>query len=115
MDGAYHLNELLLSFQKIRICTIKTLVTGPTLVLSKRRGLSVALNSGCPIGYMNAAAVDCGVPPSPQHGEVSYQNTSYLSVASYQCEAGYALEGSSQRQCTSSGTWSQTHPVCTGI
>ena len=51
----------------------------------------------------------------PPDGEVSYSNSRrYPSLATYACDAGFALTGEMHRQCTSSGVWDGQEPVCRG-
>ncbi len=60
----------------------------------------------------------------PEHGEVSYNSTSALSlnstavgsIATYMCSEGYNLtEGSETRLCQSNGSWSGTAAICSGM
>ena len=56
--------------------------------------------------------VDCGPLDYPEKGEVSLSGTTVGSVATYSCEAGYALDGGIKRECLASGIWSGTAPTC---
>lgn len=59
-------------------------------------------------------APPCPKLPSPANGKVtiSGQGTS-AAVASYECNRGFSLIGSSSRSC-SNGVWLGTAPVCQG-
>ncbi|GFR73983.1 sushi, von Willebrand factor type A, EGF and pentraxin domain-containing protein 1 [Elysia marginata] len=50
--------------------------------------------------------VDCGPPPPVQHADSVFTATTFGSVVTYQCNAGYTSSGSNTKQCTSEGTWS---------
>ena len=64
--------------------------------------------------FLVAAAVDCGVLGNPVNGTVSAPTTTYDSVATYSCNAGYTLTGDDVRTCLNSGLWSGSEPMCTG-
>ena len=49
---------------------------------------------------------------SIENGVVCYESTSPQSVAVYQCDSGYQLEGSMRRECKADGQWSLPEPVC---
>jgi CUB/sushi domain-containing protein len=55
---------------------------------------------------------DCGAPGAPTHGTVSAPTTTFMSIATYSCTAGYALSGATTRTCQSDQTWSSTVPMC---
>ena len=59
-----------------------------------------------------SAAVDCGTLINPQNGQVTLTATTFMSTATYSCNAGYNLSGSATRTCEASGTWSDTAPTC---
>jgi len=68
-------------------------------------------------GTWNAAEptctiVDCGALTSPANGSVSASPTTYGSTATYTCQTGYGLVGTSPRTCQADGTWSDAAPVC---
>ena len=58
-------------------------------------------------------AIDCGDPGTPSNGQHSLSNTTYNSVVTYTCDAGYTLQGSNSRTCQSSGQWNGSVPQCT--
>ena len=56
--------------------------------------------------------LDCGQPPTPGHGKVSYSSgTTYGMVATYTCNTGYDLIGQTSVTCQNNGTWTNI-PVC---
>lgn len=61
------------------------------------------------------ALVDCGTLSPPANGTVSAPTTTYGATASYACDFGYVLSGSSTRSCQSSGTWSGSAPACSPV
>ena len=57
-------------------------------------------------------AVDCGSLTVP-NGKVSTSSgTTFMNTATYTCDDGYTLNGTSTRTCQASGTWSLTAPTC---
>ena len=44
-----------------------------------------------------STGISCPAPAAPEHGEVSFQNTSFQSVASYECSYGYMMRGALTR------------------
>ena len=61
------------------------------------------------------AVVDCGALDNPENEVVLSTDTTYNSVATYSCNAGYTLTGDDMRTCQSSGVWSGSKPTCTCI
>ena len=62
-------------------------------------------------------AFDCGPLPSINGGAVEYsQETTFESVATYTCDAGFELVGGGMetRTCTETGEWSGDEPTCQG-
>ena len=60
-----------------------------------------------------AAVVNCGTLPEVSHGSFSLSSgTGHDSVATYSCDTGYVLEGSSTRQCQANEGWSGVQPIC---
>ncbi|MBI5498035.1 MAG: choice-of-anchor D domain-containing protein [Deltaproteobacteria bacterium] len=59
--------------------------------------------------------VDCGSLTSPTNGTVSAPTTTYGSTATYSCNAGYPISGSSTRTCGTGGFWSGTAPSCVQV
>ena len=62
--------------------------------------------------FTSHTGVDCGSLPNPGNGGVSLSGTVFGSVATYNCNDGFTLEGETTRQCESSGLWSGTPPTC---
>lgn len=60
-------------------------------------------------------AIDCGHLSVPLNGDVDYQETVFLSMASYTCDSGYLLTGEKKQTCEADGTWSGEPPVCSGM
>ena len=58
------------------------------------------------------AAVDCGTLTDPLNGQVTLTATTFMSTATYSCNSGYTLSGSTTRTCEANGTWSDTAPTC---
>ena len=59
--------------------------------------------------------VDCGVPDTLMNGIGRAEQTTFGSVASYQCNTGYTLVGTSTRTCQADTTWGGDVPVCNPI
>ena len=62
--------------------------------------------------YITYKAVNCNELPVPSNGERTYSGRNYNSRATFSCNTGYRLRGSSSRTCQSSGQWSGTQPSC---
>ena len=57
--------------------------------------------------------LDCGPLNNPSYGSVDTSaGTNYSSVAVYECNPGYYVDGSSRRQCQDTGSWSGSAPIC---
>ena len=56
--------------------------------------------------------VDCMELLPINNGSIVLSNTTYLSVAIYECHEGFLLQGEDARICTSSGVWSGVEPMC---
>ena len=63
----------------------------------------------------SSTAVDCGSLSNPVNGIVSYIASTYEQTATYSCNTGYNLVGSSSRRCSSTGRWSGSKPTCRGM
>ena len=64
--------------------------------------------------YFFYLAVDCGPPADLPHGNVTFLETIYGSIATYMCHSGYRLVGNSTRTCLPSGLWSTEIILCIG-
>ena len=62
--------------------------------------------------FLSFLAVDCGDPGTPTNGQRTLSSTTYNSVVTYTCNAGYTLEGSNSRTCQFTGQWSGSVPQC---
>ncbi|XP_053326046.1 P-selectin isoform X2 [Spea bombifrons] len=64
-------------------------------------------------------AASCLVPELPYHAGVNcshpISNFSFMSVCEFSCEPGFSLNGPKLIQCTSSGKWDSSPPVCSAI
>ncbi len=58
------------------------------------------------------AQILCPVLPNPTNGDVSISTRSSEGIATYTCNAGYALSGLQRRICASNGVWSGSQPTC---
>ena len=60
--------------------------------------------------------VDCGNLTNPTNGQVSTSTgrTTFAQTATYSCDPGYNLVGSTQRTCQATGVWSGSVPTCQG-
>ncbi len=65
--------------------------------------------------YKNIVIVDCGPLTDPANGQVDISSgTTLMNIASYSCDTGYTLTGSTERTCKADGMWSLYEPVCEG-
>ena len=60
-------------------------------------------------------AIQCDALSDPDNGAVSVTGTGVGDTATYTCDDGYELIGSSTRTCQSNGEWSESSPTCEGI
>ncbi len=64
---------------------------------------------------MYYTVIDCGSLADPVNGQVEISSgTTFGSTASYSCDTGYNLTGSTERTCGADGMWSLFEPVCEG-
>ena len=59
-----------------------------------------------------SAVVNCGDAGTPTNGNTMQTTTTFGSIVNHTCNVGYALNGSNQRECLESGSWSQPLPSC---
>ena len=64
--------------------------------------------------YYCCIAIQCDALSDPDNGDVSVTGTGVGDTATYTCDAGYELIGSSTRTCQSNGEWSGSPPTCEG-
>ena len=57
-------------------------------------------------------AIDCGFLPSPPNGNVELTETTFMSIAKYSCDEGFALVGNFIRVCLVNSQWSGDEPTC---
>ncbi|XP_066268441.1 P-selectin-like [Branchiostoma lanceolatum] len=72
-------------------------------------GASGAWNGSPP----TCSKINCPDLSAPANGSVSGGNA-FQDIKTFICDAGYELAGSITRQCTASGTWTGSQPVCNG-
>ncbi|XP_064387707.1 CUB and sushi domain-containing protein 1-like isoform X3 [Halichondria panicea] len=58
--------------------------------------------------------VPCGNPPTIPNGSRTFTGTTFEETATYSCENGYQLSGSSTVTCQASGSW-DTAPTCSPV
>lgn len=87
-------------------CDEGFLMVGASTIFCDAQG---AWNSSAPI----CKIVDCKDPPKIAHGVILFTSTTYLSVATYQCNKGYRLSGAKEVTCKGSGDWgADDKPQC---
>ncbi|XP_061096597.1 E-selectin-like isoform X3 [Conger conger] len=76
----------------------------------------------CALGFEGPRcqdAVRCESPTILQHGWVKchgpHGNHGYRSTCTFRCAKGFSLEGQQESNCTASGEWTGTTPVCKGV
>ena len=57
-------------------------------------------------------AESCGYLSSPRYGHVSVTSRGVGGNATYTCNSGFRLVGTSTRTCLSDGSWSGSQPTC---
>ena len=56
---------------------------------------------------------DCGNLTAPADGSITFsRGTTFQSVASFDCNTGYTLEGDATRTCQANAAWSNSDPSC---
>ncbi|XP_078510439.1 beta-2-glycoprotein 1 isoform X2 [Lissotriton helveticus] len=72
----------------------------------------------CPISgewnkpTLKCAARSCPYPGNLENGFIEHTSLTYLNWIQFSCNIGYYLNGSEASQCTETGLWSDTLPVC---
>lgn len=59
-------------------------------------------------------AKDCGTLAVPLNGSINGRETTFPNEATFNCDEGFILNGSTVRRCQSDGTWSGIHTSCHG-
>ena len=59
-----------------------------------------------------STVIQCDALSDPDNGAVSVTGTGIGDTATYTCDDGYELIGSSTRTCQSNGEWSDAPPIC---
>ena len=70
------------------------------------------LSSNC---YTEYPVEGCGYPGEPANGQTSMspdEKSSVGDVSTVDCDAGFELQGLSNRTCTTDGEWSSNPPTC---
>ncbi len=63
-------------------------------------------------GIVLHAAVECPTPAYLNNGLVTYSGTTFTNEATYSCDYGYTLQGSTTRTCNANGGWQPSEPFC---
>ena len=71
--------------------------------------------SNIPIVFFFPIVVSCGTLANPANGQVGHTGATYGQTATYSCNTGYNLVGSSIRTCQATGVWSGSAPSCQGM
>ena len=58
------------------------------------------------------APVDCGAFTAPTNGAVSQPDTTFGQTATFSCNNGYVLNGSTSATCQADGNWDSAAPTC---
>lgn len=56
--------------------------------------------------------MDCGHLSTPKNGSLSGDLTVFPNIVSFDCDPGFALDGSSKRSCQANGNWSRSPTDC---
>ena len=57
-------------------------------------------------------AIECGPLQNPQNGQVVLTGLEVFSVANYECDNGFGINGVNTRVCQPDRTWSGVEPTC---
>jgi hypothetical protein len=75
-----------------------------------------AVCGGCVAGHVPSGEacmpVDCGPLSAPENGSLGDGGTTFGSVRTFRCGAGFTLTGSGSRTCGADGAWSGVQPTC---
>ena len=65
------------------------------------------------MSHVHCIYIDCEPPPPIAHGNATYNGTAVeSSYATYTCDPGYDLIGSTNRKCLISSEWDGESPKC---
>jgi CUB/sushi domain-containing protein len=64
------------------------------------------------INSTTVIAVNCGNLTDISNGSVTFSETTFGSIATYSCDEGFGLQGSTERVCETIGQWSGSEPSC---
>ena len=66
--------------------------------------------------FLFFTAVNCGTLTNPANGQVTHTaGATFGQTATYSCNTGYNLVGSSTRTCQATRVWSGSAPTCPGV
>jgi hypothetical protein len=71
--------------------------------------------NGGTLATSTTPTIDCGHATTLANGSVTASSTTVGSEASYACDPGYNLSGSSKRLCQTDATWSGKDPTCVPV
>lgn len=57
----------------------------------------------------------CGLPESPENGNMNFTGLHFGSEVKYWCLFGYSLDGADTATCDSDGNWTNPVPLCLAI
>ncbi len=82
------------------------------LCYKKKRSHLTSGLIACVYNYVSTSvAGPCGDPPTIPNGSRTFTGTTFGETATYTCDNGYQLSGSSTVTCQASGSWSPA-PTC---
>ena len=89
---------------------------------AKKEGIGTGLTSSYSVSnpqtyvFLFLTVLNCGTLTNLANGQVSHAaGTTYGKRATYSCNTGYNLVGSSTRTCQATGVWSGNAPRCQGM
>jgi len=80
-------------------------LVGSSTLTCQNNGLWTSAQPHCQI-------VDCRDPGTPANGKYFSHKFTYGSIVYFECNPGYKLVGSMQRECQENGAWSNSQPTC---
>ena len=61
-----------------------------------------------------STAKDCGTLDVPLNGSINEHETTFPNEATFSCDEGFLLNGSTVRRCQADGSWSGINTSCEG-